>query len=57
MSISLALLVVSIQLSDFYLMYIPFRKGMKYAERKNLLLGMLACGILSCVVSILVFEH
>lgn len=57
MSISLALLVVSIQLSDFYLMYLPFSNGMTHVERKNLLLGMLACGILSCVVSILVFEH
>ena len=57
MSISLALLVVSIQLSDFYLMYLPFSNGMTHVERKNLLLGMLACGILSCVGSILVFEH
>lgn len=57
MSIPLALLVMSIQLSDFYLMYIPFHKGMTHAERKNLLLGMLACGMISCVGSILVFEH
>ena len=57
MSICLALLVVSIQLSDFYLMYIPFHRGMTHAERKKLLLGMLACGIFSCVGSILVFEH
>ena len=57
MSICLALLVVSIQLSDFYLMYIPFRRSMTHAEKKNLLLGMLACGTLSCVVSVFVFER
>ena len=57
MSISLALLVLLIQLSDFYLMYIPFRRGMTYAERKNLLLGMLACGILSYIGSIFIFLH
>lgn len=55
MSTSLVLLVTWIHLSDFYLMYIPFRKGMMHTERKNLLFGMPACGILSCVGSILVF--
>ena len=57
MSIFLALLVILIQLSDFYLMYIPFRKSMTHTERKNLLFGMLTCGIFSCTVSILVFQH
>ena len=57
MLIFLALLVISIQLSDFYLMYIPFRRGMTHSERKNLLFGLLAWGIFSCIVSILVFEN
>ena len=57
MLIFLALLVLLIQLSDFYLMHIPFRRSMTHAEKKNLLLGMLACGTLSCVVSVFVFER
>ncbi len=57
MSILLALLVMLIQLSDFYLMYIPFREGMKHAERKNLLFGMLACGILSFIGSVFIFSN
>ena len=57
MSICLALLVLMIQLSDLYLMYLSFHSSITHIERKNLLFGVLACGILSYVGSVIVFEH